>query len=392
MKKKFIKDLFGDEFESIFFDISGIEITSKCLYCNEFFFDDNSCKYFNSYDVDTLKFIYPDYASINFLLKFPLWFWVLLAKVVRRRFCRFRSCVATSLDKRIAIIPSCNGIVVINFTDGLVYKILSPASAEPNFLSVEKRAQKEIPEHMPGMISSGCIRGKYAFMVSEYISKSKIYSFVNWGDALGEINPILFKQYDACGLQALTLYEYVNEIRQGFETCHNVLKFRDEIKVIENSFFDFMLKFDSFHDEVILYKVHAHGDLVPNNVIFNNGKKYIFDWASGGWLNILYDLMIQEFYFPNSYFWRHFFELDRQDIFGETCLSGWGEEYMASVEKVCGESLNVQQIKLSCLIALAEKSINTCLRYQFNENEEINGQGMMNNILAVFRSIRSSQV
>jgi hypothetical protein len=280
------------------------------------------------------------------------------------------------------ILESCNGVVVIDFRSQRTYKFVKPIEAEPQFIENERLAFASLPENVPTIYSFG-VEGNIGFLVSQYISSNLRPRFRDWPKHLKEVTPLLFLHYKKTGIQKSDL-SYIDELKKGFDICRTKQHFREEMNQIENFIFSNVSKTSKE-----FFKLFAHGDLVPNNILRQGENYYIFDWANGGWLNCFYDLMIQEFYFPDSIFWRNFWTNTREhfDRSEKNICFGIFRYYLRELESFTHHKFTASEIQDGFLISIAEIAIKNCLRYQFNSHEYKNGKGMLQNILKIFKSM-----
>ena len=237
-------------------------------------------------------------------------------------------------DKEIIILKSLNGIILFNLTDELVIKIINKIF-EPNFLKNELQAKKTLPENVPAVINHG-LMDNYYYITWKLYAKSEKINWKDWSKTLKILNPIIAKLYKNNKLIILNSDEYITQIINNLDSISKdkkylINEFNEIKKLLESCIARYYIK------NINLYKIFSHGDLVPNNIIKTQDNLYLCDWTNGGIHNIFYDLMIQNFYKPNSMVWKNFNTINFTQCNDNDIFFGWTNNYIKMFENNFGE-------------------------------------------------------
>jgi thiamine kinase-like enzyme len=262
--------------------------------------------------------------------------------------------------KGFIFIQSLNGFVVINLKDQKIYKVLH-AKLEPDFLKNEKKASN-LNNLNPKIFSSYTLEN-YNILVQNLEKNERKFFWKDWKTKLPDLLDFFLVRKNK--LISYTHNDYVNEIKKKLNKIgineFYLLNYQKEIKQ------DLFFLLEKYNKKSKTYKLFAHGDLTPNNVLFVN-KKYVFiDFANGGLLNFTYDLMLQNFYFTNSKSWKEFDRINFKSNNEEDIFFSTSKYFFKKFERVYSVKINEKDIKLSLIIALSEIFIKNYFRYQSKE-------------------------
>lgn len=301
--------------------------------------------------------------------------------------------------------PSRNGIVIVDFKKKNVTKIITPLQSEPEFLINELNAYKHFHEHVPKVLQHKVINGEYFSLCSEYLENETLLTWREWPLFLKKMMPDLFEYYKKSGITVQTTDEYLRSLANDM-SHYRSKKYpylQEELSHIYTMFLRILKKLGIKQGEVKqrgmnysnvkLFKTRVHGDLTPNNIIINDGRYYIYDWANGGHFNIFYDLMIQEFYNPDSKFWKGFMNRDPDFIKDLITKSFYhvSTDFITRVEKltgenfITGENANIKLFQFSILVSLLELSFKNFYNYQFCDLAS--GKRMLDNVITILQNV-----
>ncbi len=238
----------------------------------------------------------------------------------------------------------------------------------------------------PGIIKSFKFNN-YNVVVHQLLKSDKRISWKEWP----RIFPIILKKImiRSSPVVEVCLDQYCEQIYLESEKAFLYAKFMTEYCDFFRLEILGLLKHYMSKDIKKLYKVFAHGDLTPNNIIvFQNNYKLI-DFANGGDLNLLYDLMVQNVYFARNETWTNFDRINFKNNFSRKIFFGSSGIFIKNIEDIYGVSLTESEIKLSLIFSLAEIFIKNFQRYQ-SEGEYLDGNAMLNNIKCICEGIKGS--
>lgn len=280
------------------------------------------------------------------------------------------------------LIPSLNGVLVLNEAQGYTAKILQK-KLEPDFLSNSRRAHQLIPEHTQKILGMAEM-SDYACLMSEFLEESRMHKFDNWSVMLEKITPVIAKLYRRGGVaKTLKAKDYIKSTLAVVSANLTSQRFlQKEFKKTALLFKKCLGKYPPGGSN--LYKLFCHGDLTPNNVVHDGkGNIIILDWANGGLHSAFYDLMVQDVYAPNARVWRDFGEIDFVTNRDHDIFHGWSASFCQIIKRITKKTVTNEMMRASLLIALAEMGRKNFLRHQTvqERNEGSKVLTMINTIL-----------
>lgn len=282
-------------------------------------------------------------------------------------------------------IQSINGIVVLDYHNKQVYKILE-LRYEPNFIANEQTASHLLNSVNPLVIRSFTI-DTYGVLVQELIVNEKKLSWNSWGKVLKSVFPLIIIPKNSPIKYSNSVY--IDDISSKLLSLSNDRQYLVHYYKIIISDLLFLLKKYNTCNIKNLYKIFIHGDLTPNNIMVKDNDFLLIDFANGGIWNSTYDLMLQNFYFTKSLTWRLFNNISFKNNIDSKIFFGQAKLFFNLFEKTHRINISEAEIKLSIIISLAEIFIKSDLRYQ-SEREWKNGVGMFKNIQRICNSIKKS--
>ena len=374
----YLKLIFGYEFVRKFDDDLRVKLDTQLL-SSYLFIEENKAYYHPSSLKAFLYFL--KVGSIKTKLKIS---YVFLFHLIKELF-------KIKIQSSKIFIQTLNGIIIINLDTEKVLKVISPIDSEPNFILNEKIANKFIPDYVPKMTKS--IVGKSLCCIeNELISDYEIMRLNRWIFISHLPFQNLFKLYRNYGFEEVPLIDYLNDFKNEIIEIEKQTPFKGELKQIQK----FLIHLENFilnngiSNKNIYYKTMTHGDMMPSNVFRKDQKYIIFDWANGGVNNFFYDLMIQEFYWPDSYVWKNFHKLDFKDFSKKKNFKNLGNHFINFIEKKTSHKLDIEFIKISIIFSLFEMAIKNAKRHSYNSYFYNEGEEILKIVNKIFLNIEKS--
>jgi len=284
--------------------------------------------------------------------------------------------------KGLLYIASLNGVVVIDYPNQLVYKILL-TKFEPNFIDNEVSANSICSKHTPKVVNY-FFSGDCSVVVQRMIQGRRRKTWKRWGSVLERVFPLLMTQKNSP--IRLSSVEYVTEIKESLSRLdHSPFSSKSHGTTKANLIFLLQKYSGSFSQ----YQLFSHGDLTPNNVMEESGRHMLIDFANGGQLSFSYDLMLQDFYFTKKSTWKNFDKIKFKKNQDSNIFFGKSSYFFSHFEKEYNVNLTESLIKLSLIISLSEIYIKNYLRHQ-SDKEWKDGEAMLKNVDDICRSIKLS--
>lgn len=284
------------------------------------------------------------------------------------------------------IYPARNGLTIIDRAGQKVIKIIGPIEAEPESLLLEKHVAKHCP-FAPKLITTQTINQTYVFTYRLHTNDQPVTP-TEWPEALGSIVPNLFKYYDSSKTTQKNVSEYVRELQEvsaSLRTKYTLLG--TEIDQITQLFHTLNQWLDVSSHPITL--VMAHGDLTHNNIIRNSSEFLLCDWMNGGRLSLFYDLILQEYYRPQSQIWKKFASLTKRDLLEAPYFFGITKVFWKQAEELVSHNISLKQFRIYMIIGLYELALKKYRAYQFDDPHS--GQKMLQQVIDIYTAILASR-
>lgn len=306
-----------------------------------------------------------------------------LRKAIRIWLSKKKSNLKIFSNGPIIISPSLNSVLVFNLIKQKVLKIVNK-ELEPNFLNNELIANRLVPQYTPKIISSGQ-RQYYYYIITQYYDKKKSITWKQWPAMLQKLLPFFTQLYKNHKITIHSSDDYVNNIKQQLNNCaknkkYLLNKFGEVNKLLQKCLNRYQVS------GAQIYTTFTHGDLLPNNIIITSDSFYICDWTNGGEHNIMYDLMIQNVYAPQSKSWQQFDSINFINCDDKEIFFGWTRNFLENTQQSYQIILNNDIIRLSLILSLAEIAIKNFLRHQSKEECQ-EGISMLLNVEKICHNI-----
>ena len=371
----YLEEIFGEDYLHIL--SSEADLNFRLEECDNLLFVRDKRAYFNCSSLRSLTFVLRNLGISSILL--------VLFQTLKYLLFNFQLYL---LNEDRVFIKTLNGLIVIDFNTNKVKKIIIPIESEPNLILNEENAKNILHDSVPS-ITGKFVTNSLMILETQFLSDHHQLNFKKWSSYKNSILSIIFQLYEDNGYKKQNPEEVLKTIQMKFLALKNKPVFKKEIIEIENSYQKII---DNYFSKsfTFIYKTHVHGDLMPSNILIKGNEIKIFDWANGGCHNVFYDLMMQEFYWPNSLLWKHFDSIDKSDLLSDKYFKNFASEFCDYLENSIDTTLDAKYIKFNLIICLAEIAIKNAHRHSFNESYHDEGREMLKIVSMIFSNIEKS--
>lgn len=263
------------------------------------------------------------------------------------------------IDKSVVIKYSLNGILVLDYLNSISIKIIDGVH-ESEFLTNENISKELYP--------SLCLKGtenkiykNYFIYKSRLLKSSWKYNLSKW-NFIEELiySKLLNKNCGKSNYNIILIGDYLRFISDEVDGCINddYAYFKENIISIKYQFHDALqiLYSNKILNQPSIRKF-SHGDVMPSNVIIEEGEPLLIDWANGGYLNFLYDYSIKYIYNPELYASTNILEL----ISGKNKIIEYFSKFYFDITKI---KLSEENFRIHILISVMEFAIKNFKRHQ----------------------------